>query len=539
MIEVLSSSQTNEMNCPNCQRPLPEGALFCSNCGVSTVKINLDTTVLNSPNTDPTAKHPQIDPQFDPRIGLILDSKYELLERLGQGGMGAVYRARRLHIGDEVAVKLLSRELVREHTAIERFRREARSAAMIRHPNVVSIHDFGDASTGNSAETYIVMELIKGESLRQVIAREGRLHPERATSLMRDICAGVGLAHRQGLLHRDLKPDNVIVSPPASSETRENVKVVDFGLAKIREENVSPLTEAGMVLGTIYYMSPEQCRGEQLDARADVYSLGAMLYEMLSGVPPFQSSNITGLIFKHLNEFPPPFKQTLQIPPALERVCFRALAKNPGERQADAIALSSELQDAMAPQVQSPKTSIASEPIVTAKEPSSNVWKWVVVAVGSLVLAGTLIGVGIALKFGVDKFRGENTPAQQVQSQTTSAPQETNTTGNTTKVAMTDLRGTWTGTYGPLGQAATLLIKNHKGDSFEGVLEQGGVQVAFKGTIESDQVHIKQSRVLSGSGWSLGEDSGTVSSDGKRMSGTGKDEMGSSLGISYQWSFSR
>jgi serine/threonine-protein kinase len=525
------------MNCPNCQRPLPEGALFCSNCGVSTVKINLDTTVINPPDTDPNVKHPQIDSQFDPRIGLILDSKYELLERLGQGGMGAVYRARRLHIGDEVAVKLLSRELVREHTAIERFRREARSAAMIRHPNVVSIHDFGDSSAGNSAETYIVMELIKGDSLRQLIAREGRLHPERAVSLLRDICAGVGLAHRQGLLHRDLKPDNVIVSPPAASETRENVKVVDFGLAKIREENVSPLTEAGMVLGTIYYMSPEQCRGDHLDARADVYSLGAMMYEMLSGVPPFQSNSITGLIFKHLNEFPPPFKQELQIPPALERVCCRALAKNPGERQADAIALSSELQDALAPQVQSPKTPIASQPVVVAKQQSSNAWKWVVAGVGALLFGGVLIAGVIALKFGVDKFRSEQTSTPPAQAQSTAAPQEPNT--NTATATVDDLSGTWAGTYGPLGQAATLTIKNHKGDSFEGVLEQGGVQVAFKGIIEADKVHIKQSRILTGSGWSLGEDTGTVSSDGKRMSGTGKDEMGSSLGITYQWSFSR
>jgi eukaryotic-like serine/threonine-protein kinase len=527
------------MICSHCQRPLTEGALFCSICGVSTVKINLDTTVINPTDTDPNAKRSQIDPQFDPRIGLVLDSKYELLERLGQGGMGAVYRARRLHIGDEVAVKLLSREMVREHTAIERFRREARSAAMIRHPNVVSIHDFGDASTGNSAETYIVMELIKGESLRQLIAREGRLHPERATSLLRDICAGVGLAHRQGLLHRDLKPDNVIVSPPASSETRENVKVVDFGLAKIREENISPLTEAGIVLGTIYYMSPEQCRGEQLDARADVYSLGAMLYEMLSGVPPFQSPSITGLIFKHLNEFPSPFNQTLQVPPALERVCFRALAKSPQDRQADATALSSELQEAMAPQVQSPRTPIASEPVAVARKSSSNAWKWVVAVVGTLVVSGILIAGAIALKFGLDKFRNENTAAQQVQSQTTSTPQETKTNASTTETTIGDLRGTWTGTYGPLGQTATLTIKNHKGEAFEGVLEQGEIQVAFKGTIESDRVHMKQSRVLSGSGWSLGEDTGTVSSDGKRMSGTGKDEMGGSLGLTYQWSFSR
>lgn len=522
------------MICSQCQHPLPEGSLFCSNCGNSTVKINLDTTLVKPPDTDPNVKPRSVDSQLDPRIGLILDSKYELLERLGQGGMGAVYRARRLHIGDEVAVKLLSRELVREHNAIERFRREARSAAMIRHPNVVSIHDFGDASAGNSAETYIVMELIKGESLRQLITREGRLHPERAISLMRDICAGVGLAHRQGLLHRDLKPDNVIVSPSATSETRENVKVVDFGLAKIREENVSPLTQTGMVLGTIYYMSPEQCRGEQLDARADVYSLGAMLYEMLSGAPPFQSSSITGLIFKHLNELPAPFKPELQIPPALAHVCFRALAKNPEERQADATALSSELREAMSPQ-----TAAISKPV---KQPSSNTWKWAAGIVGGLVFVGVLIALGVALKFAVDRFRSEKTPAAQVQSGTKTATQEANTNANENTsgpVSTADLRGTWTGTYGPLGQPATLTINSHKGRSFDGVLEQTGVRVAFKGTIESDKVHMKQLRVLSGSGWSMGEDTGTVSSDGQRMSGTGKDELGGSLGITYPWSFSR
>lgn len=528
------------MICSQCQHPLPDGALFCSSCGVSTAKLNLETTVVNPPETDPNVKPRGVDSPPDPRIGLVLDSKYELLERLGQGGMGAVYRARRLHIGDEVAVKLLSRELVREHTAIERFRREARSAAMIRHPNVVSIHDFGDASAGKSAETYIVMELIKGESLRQLITREGRLNPERATSLMCDICAGVGLAHRQGLLHRDLKPDNVIVSQSPSSETRENVKVVDFGLAKIREENVSPLTETGIVLGTIYYMSPEQCRGEQLDARTDVYSLGAMLYEMLSGAPPFQSSSITSLIFKHLNESPAPFKPELHIPPTLERVCFRALAKSPEERQADATALSSELQEAISPQVQSPQASVA-KPVVPGNQQSSNAWKWAAGIVGALVLGGVLIGLGVVLKFAADRFRGGDTPTPQVESQTTPAVQEVNPNANATTVApsIADLRGTWTGTYGPVGQPAKLTISNHKGASFDGVLEQTGVRVAFKGTIESDKVHMKQSRVLSGSGWSMGEDTGTVSSDGQRMSGTGKDEIGGSLGITYPWSFSR
>ena len=184
---------------------------------------------------------------------------------------------------------------MRENQALERFRREARTAAMIRHPNVVSIHDFNDG-TGEASEAYIVMELVQGVSLGNLLRREGRMSPERAVHLMQDICAGVGVAHRQGLLHRDLKPDNVIVVPPSHEGDEETAKVVDFGLAKVRDVTAqTALTQTGAVIGTLYYMSPEQCSGEELDARADVYSLGAMLYEMLTGGPPFRSNNFAGL----------------------------------------------------------------------------------------------------------------------------------------------------------------------------------------------------------------------------------------------------
>ena len=289
--------------------------------------------------TDPSEASTQIDElrstdeQYarrpDPRVGLILDSKYKLIESLGQGGMGSVFRAQRLHIGDEVAVKLLHHDLVREQKALERFRREARAAAMIRHPNVVSIHDFNDGSS-EATQPYIVMELVRGMSLGDLLRREGRMTPERAVRLMHGICTGVGVAHRQGLLHRDLKPDNVIVVPPSHEGDEETAKVVDFGLAKVRDVAASTaLTHTGAVIGTLYYMSPEQCSGEELDARADVYSLGAMFYEMLTGGPPFRSRNLAGLIAKHLHEPPPPFPESLGVPKALESVCFRALAKDP------------------------------------------------------------------------------------------------------------------------------------------------------------------------------------------------------------------
>jgi serine/threonine protein kinase len=456
----------------------------------------------------------------DPRVGLILDSKYKLLESLGQGGMGSIFRAQRLHIGDEVAVKLLHHDLVREKQALERFRREARAAAMIRHPNVVSIHDFNDG-TSEATEPYIVMELVKGTSLGDLLRREGRMTPQRAVRLMYDICAGVGVAHRQGLLHRDLKPDNVIVVPPVHEGDEETAKVVDFGLAKVRDVAASSaLTHKGAVIGTLYYMSPEQCSGEEVDARADVYSLGAMFYEMLTGGPPFRSNNLAGLIAKHLQEPAAPFPPSLGIPPALESVCLRALAKDRNDRQPDAIAFGRDLQSALTARPVAP--------------PRRSPLKWILAASGLLIALIFIIGAGIAIKFGMDQLKS---PPATPPPNTSPAPQRV----ETVPASDVDLRGTWAGTYGPLGYATKLVIKNHDGNSLDGVLEQGTFRIAFKGSYDSKSrtLTMTQTKVLSGEGWDLGEDVGKLSADGKKISGTGKDPLGASLGITYQWSFTR
>jgi serine/threonine protein kinase len=285
------------------------------------------------------------------------------------------------------------------------------------------------------------------------------------------------------------------------------------------------------MMGTIYYMSPEQCRGEELDARADVYSLGAMLYEMIAGRPPFRASNITGLITKHLTEPIPCFDPSLHVPTPLATACSQALAKRREERQADAIDFAKSLQ-------RSAESEVLTSNVASPRKTSS-AFKWIFAIVGSGILLIGLVVLAIGIKFGSDWLRTNNAAPQNQQSQTppptTGTPQ---TAGPATTIA-SNLSGTWTGTYGPLQQAATLTIKNYKGNSFEGVLEQGGTRVALEGTINGETVHIKQSKVLSGSDWSLGEDSGTVSTDGKQMTGTGKDEMGGALGISYQWTFSR
>src|SRR5918911_63080 len=174
------------MNCPQCQQALGEGARFCASCGLSVASFNTPTELVDSAAVAAALAAPL--------AGRVLDAKYELGARLGAGGMGAVYRARRVHIGDEVAVKVLHPNFVADAQAVERFRREARAAAVLRHPNVVTIHDFGEAR-GADAPAYIVMELVEGTPLRELLRREGRLAPARAVALMEDVCAGVGAAH--------------------------------------------------------------------------------------------------------------------------------------------------------------------------------------------------------------------------------------------------------------------------------------------------------------------------------------------------------
>jgi serine/threonine-protein kinase len=204
---------------------------------------------------------------------------------------------------------------------------------MLHHPNVITIHDFGETGDEN-APAYIVMEFLRGTPLRDLLSSAQHFPVERALRLMRGICAGVGAAHRQGVVHRDLKPENIIVLAPNYDSDFESVRVLDFGLAKlVADAGVAP---TGTVVGTPYYMSPEQCLGEPLDARSDVYSLGAMLYEMLAGERPFVADSISGLVSKHLSEEPPPFPPLLNVPRRVAAAVMRALSKDPDDRPQNA-----------------------------------------------------------------------------------------------------------------------------------------------------------------------------------------------------------
>lgn len=561
------------MICPGCQHSLRDTAQFCDGCGLSLAAFNTPTERLNLDRQDLPA------PINDPLVGRLLDSKYELVARLGEGGMGAVYRARRLHIGDDVAVKILLKQYVSSAGAIERFRREARAAALLRHPNVVAIYDFGEAP-GEDVPAYIVMELVEGIALRELIRREGKLAPARAVSLIRDICAGVGAAHKRNIVHRDLKPDNIIVLPPQDADERETVKVVDFGIAKLRD--VQPefnLTQSGAVMGTPYYMSPEQCRGEQLDPRSDVYSLGVMLYEMLVGLPPFEGPTIASLITKHLTEAPPSISLQPGVSPALDAVYQRALAKDKNARQADATTFSRELQTVTAPasdssaiytpvHLQRPNQTVpALEPALNQSSlplapqtqsagKSHRVW-WVAGGLMALIISAVLIGVALNLMPGGTNPRtnassgdAANTPRQTSGNSTTEAhqsPAETSSDnsntdgpGGITSDAL-NMKGRWVGTTGPSSQAAVLTINESRGDTFKGVLEQGDFRISVNGSVNTRtrEVTIQETRVLKGEGWSLGKGTGEISTDWRTMSGTGSDEVGRSLGITYDWSFSK
>jgi serine/threonine-protein kinase len=280
----------------------------------------------------------------DPLLGRTLDDKYHLEARLGIGGMGTVYRARHVLIDRPVAIKVLNQRFVEDEAARTRFRREARAAGRLQHTNAVTVTDFGESHDGY---VYIVMELLEGRTLRDVLAKEAPLDAARSVSLMMQISAAVAAAHEAGIIHRDLKPANIFIVQRA--EVPAVVKVLDFGIAKLAAESLEEdepmtLTAVGAMIGTPRYMSPEQCDGAELTPAADVYSLGVILYEMLTGAVPFSGSTPLAIAMKHTAEVPrSPGEIVSSIPPALEEVVLHTLEKRPEDRPANAAEFRKEL----------------------------------------------------------------------------------------------------------------------------------------------------------------------------------------------------
>ncbi|HJP93395.1 MAG TPA: protein kinase [Pyrinomonadaceae bacterium] len=353
------------MICLTCKTPNINEARFCLSCGEALPNPNITPHlnaaflgVVNASGVDalddeitrvaPALIHdasniPRND-RDDPMLGRTIENKYRLIAKLGRGGMGSVYRAERPLIGDQVAVKILHAEHVAQPQSFERFRREAQAAARLKHPNAVSIYDFGVTSDGL---VYLVMELVEGHSLRQIIKQQGPLTPTATAEIITQVCSALEEAHRQQIVHRDLKPDNIIVNAGINGL---RTKVLDFGIAKLRDLTAGNLTQTGSVMGTPHYMSPEQCLGEELDHRSDVYSLGIVLYEMLTGLVPFNSPISTAVVVQHVNQKPPSLRAiNVSISEDLERVVLHALEKKREARPQTATLLSTELNAAVRP----------------------------------------------------------------------------------------------------------------------------------------------------------------------------------------------
>src|SRR5215208_3673737 len=281
----------------------------------------------------------------DPFVGQTLDEKYCVEERLGEGGMGAVYRARHLSMDRPVAIKVLHQRLVEDEAARMRFHMEARAAVLLQHANAVSVTDFGQTSDGC---VYIVMELLEGRTLREILSREAPIETARAVSIMLQVSDAVAAAHEAGIIHRDLKPSNLLVTQ--SADQPAVVKVLDFGIAKFApdgDEDATTAVETDSVFGTPRYMPPEQYSGFDLTPAADVYSLGVILYEMLTGMAPFTGSTPAEISQKHTHDLPhSPREIVAAIPEDVERVVLHALEKQSSDRPANAAEFRRELLEA-------------------------------------------------------------------------------------------------------------------------------------------------------------------------------------------------
>jgi serine/threonine-protein kinase len=266
-------------------------------------------------------------------IGTVLAGRYELLEILGQGGMAVVYKARQKGSNQPIAIKMLHEDLVADAAALKRFEQEELAISRLNHPHILRVYEIG---TMDRSRPYIATELIEGASLESVLKEAGRLPLAVSLSIFIQACSGLAHAHKQGVIHRDLKPSNLMLIDNEKDDSIF-VKIVDFGIAKLMflEDAQKSDGKKDQIVGSPLYMSPEQCRGENLDARSDIYSLGCVMYKTVTGVAPFHGKDLTELLNKQINDLPASFRVAsphLKLPRKLESIIFRAMAKDRADR---------------------------------------------------------------------------------------------------------------------------------------------------------------------------------------------------------------
>jgi eukaryotic-like serine/threonine-protein kinase len=268
----------------------------------------------------------------------LLSNRYELGETIGYGGMSEVHKGRDVRLSRDVAIKVLRADLARDPQFQERFRREAQNAAALNHPAIVAVYDTGETTTELGPLPYIVMEFVDGRTLRDIVKTEGPLPSKRAMEVMADVCAALDFSHRHGIVHRDVKPANVMITRTGA------VKVMDFGIARAVADGQAQMTQTAAVIGTAQYLSPEQARGESVDARSDVYAAGCVLFELITGEPPFTGDSPVAVAYQHVREDPkPPSSLNPRINPALDAIVLKAMAKGPANRYQSAAEMRGDL----------------------------------------------------------------------------------------------------------------------------------------------------------------------------------------------------
>ncbi len=326
------SKRSRARRCPECEKFFSGDVRFCPFDG---------DALIDAPDWNPNA---------DPLVGQVVDGRYEVLSLLGEGGTGSVYEVRHTTLGRKFALKVLRADIAQDTTAVTRFMQEAKAAAAIGHPNIVAVSDFGEVQVDRSAPLsskvpYFVMELLSGNTLANLLRADLILSPDRTAAIALQCALALSAAHEAGVIHRDLKPDNIYL---VRSGDREFAKLLDFGLAKIA--GASRLTRQGIVFGTPHYMSPEQALGQPVDHRTDIYALGVILYECLTGRVPFEADSFKGVMDMHISGVPVPLEQRVQDPSRLGplgEIVMRCLEKNPADRFATMAEVASALEEAL------------------------------------------------------------------------------------------------------------------------------------------------------------------------------------------------
>lgn len=351
--------------------------------------------------------------EMRPRPNAVIGGRYELLEQVGAGSMARVYRGRDQVLDRIVAVKLLREEYSSDPDFVRRFSREAHSVASLSSINLVNIYDYGE----DNGTYYIVMQFIDGPNLKQILARQGLMSAEQTVNIATQVLQALKVAHANGIIHRDVKPQNVLIEPQDNL-----VKLTDFGVA--RALNGSGQTSAGLAIGTAYYMAPEQVRGGQVSPATDLYAVGIMLYEMLSGRLPFQGNNLTAVMYQQLNNPPPPFSSLgLQVPPPLEAVVQRALEKDPEYRYQSASEMQAALREALkvSNNLQQPlmvrSNTVAGGSVVSSRKNSGRLWLFLLPLI--LLLVAGLIWFGLA---HLPKSSNPNSPTASATATTSKTP---------------------------------------------------------------------------------------------------------------------